>query len=117
MSNAITVTVPHDLGVQAAKTRVSEQLTKMQRDYVDKVAHSEVTWAGDIAKVRVTALGQTATAEITVLKDLLRIDVQLPWLLAVLSGAVQQVISRNANEALRIGQAPKDDASAGRKTP
>ena len=117
MSNAITVTVPHDLGVEAAKARVSEQLTKMQREYVDKVAHSEVTWAGDVGTVRVTALGQTATAQITVLKDLLRIDVQLPWLLAALSGAVQQVISRNANDALRIGKASKNDSNGGRKTP
>ncbi len=117
MSNAITVTVPHDLGVEKAKARIGEQLTKMQRDYVDKVARSEVTWAGDVASVRVAALGQTATAQITVLKDLLRIDIQLPWLLAALSGKVQQVISRNADEALRLGHAPQSDASAGRKTP
>jgi hypothetical protein len=117
MSNAITVTVPHDLGVEAAKARVSEQLSKMQREYVDKVAHSEVTWAGDVGTVRVTALGQTATAQITVLKDLLRIDVQLPWVLAAISGKLQQFISSNAGDALRIGQAPKNDASAARKTP
>ncbi|TLG78930.1 polyhydroxyalkanoic acid system family protein [Methylocystis sp. B8] len=116
MSNAITVTVPHDLGVEWAKARVSEQLTKMQREYIDKVAHSEVSWEGDVATVRVKALGQAASAQITVLKDLLRIDIQLPWLLAALSGAVQQVISRNANEALRIGQS-KNDSSAERKTP
>lgn len=117
MSNAITVTVPHDLGVEKAKARVAEQLTRMQREYVDKVAHSEVTWAGDVATVHVRALGQAASAQITVLKDLLRIDVQLPWLLAALSGAVQQVISRNANEALRIGNASKNDSNGGRKTP
>lgn len=117
MSNAITVTVPHDLSVEAAKARVSEQLTNMQREYIDKVAHSEVTWAGDVATVRVTALGQTATAQIAVLKDLLRIDVHLPWLLAALSSTVQQVISRNAKEALQIGHASKDDASGARKTP
>ena len=117
MSNAITVTVPHDLGVEAAKARVSEQLARMQREYVDKVAHSEVTWAGDVGTVRVTALGQTATAQITVLKDLLRIDVQLPWVLAAISGKLQQVISRNAGDALRIGQASQNDSNAARKTP
>ncbi|MGD9543297.1 MAG: polyhydroxyalkanoic acid system family protein [Methylocystis sp.] len=117
MSNAITVTVPHTLSVEAAKARISEQLTKMQREYIDKVAHSEVTWAGDVATVRVSALGQAASAQITVLKDLLRIDVQLPWLLAALSGTVQQVISRNASDALRISHASKDDSSGARKTP
>ncbi|MFO1102609.1 MAG: polyhydroxyalkanoic acid system family protein [Methylocystis sp.] len=117
MPNAITITVPHKLGVEAAKARISEQLTKMQRAYVDKVAHSEVTWAGDVATVRVAALGQTATAQIAVLNDLLRIDIQLPWVLAALSGKVQQVIARNADEALRLGHGSKDDSSAARKTP
>jgi putative polyhydroxyalkanoate system protein len=117
MPNAITITVPHNLGVEAAKARVSDQLTKMQRDYVNMVAHSEVTWAGDVATVRVTALGQTVTAQVAVLNDLLRVDIQLPWLLAALSGTVQQIVSRNANEALRISHASKDDSSAARKTP
>jgi len=117
MSNAITVTVPHNLGVETAKARISEQLTKMQRDYVDKVAHSEVAWAGDVATVRVAALGQTATAQITVLKDLLRVDVQLPWVLAAISGKIQEFVTRNANDVLRIGPASKNDSSAARKTP
>jgi hypothetical protein len=30
---------------------------------------------------------------------------------------VQQIISRNADEALRIGHASKDDPTAARKTP
>lgn len=106
MSNAITVTVPHDLGVETAKARIAEQLTKLQRDYVDKIASSEVAWAGDVANIRVSMLGQTATAQITVLKDLLRVDVQLPWLLASLSGKVQDLIAHNANDALRIGRTP-----------
>lgn len=106
MSNAITVTVPHNLGVEAAKARIAEQLTRMQRDYVDKIGHSEVAWAGDVATIRVATLGQTATAQIAVMNDLLRIDVQLPWILSALSGKVQELVSRNANDALRIGHTP-----------
>jgi hypothetical protein len=106
MSNTITVTVPHNLGVETAKTRVADQLTKLQRDYVDKVAHSDVTWAGDVATINVTALGQQAGAQITVLPDLLRIDVKLPWVLAALSGKIQELVTRNANDVVRIGNTP-----------
>ena len=104
MSNTITVTVPHSLGVETAKKRLSERIEMLQRDYVDKFASSEVTWAGDVATIHVAALGQTATAKITVLSDMARVDVQLPWLLARLSGKVQELISRNANDVLRIGK-------------
>ncbi len=103
MTNKITVTVPHSLGVEGAKARISERLEKLQRDYVEKIAHSQVSWAGDVANVRVDAFGQTATAQIIVLADMARVEIQLPWLLAALSGKVQQLVSHNASDALRIG--------------
>jgi hypothetical protein len=102
MANTITVTVPHDLGVETAKKRLAERIEALQREYVDKVAKSEVTWSGDVATIHVAALGQTATAEMTVLAEMVRIEVQLPWLLAKLSGALQGFISHNANDVLRI---------------
>ncbi|WP_363349702.1 polyhydroxyalkanoic acid system family protein [Methylocystis echinoides] len=104
MQNTITVTVPHDMSVETAKKRLAERLETLQREYVDKVAHSEVTWAGDVATIKVTALGQQATAQMTVLADMVRIDVQLPWLLAAIAGRVKDVIARNANDVLKIGK-------------
>jgi hypothetical protein len=103
MANTITVTVPHNLGVEAAKKRLAGRIETLQREYVDKLAHSEVSWTGDVAAIRVTALGQTATAQMTVLPDAVRIEAHLPWLLAALSGKLQGFISQNANDVLRIG--------------
>lgn len=104
MANTITITVPHDLGVEAAKKRLAERMEALRREYVDKLAHSEVTWSGDVATVRASALGQTATAQITVLASLVRIEVQLPWLLATLAGRVQNVLASNATDVLKIGK-------------
>lgn len=104
MANTITITVPHNLGVETAKKRLAEKLDQLKREYVDKVAHSEVTWAGDIATIRVSALGQQATAQMNVLADMVRIEVQLPWILAALTGKIQDFVSRNANDVLKIGK-------------
>jgi len=103
MSKPIVVTLPHSLGVEAARKRVAERITQMQREYMDKVAHSEVSWAGDRANLKVSALGQTATAQIDVLADALRIEVQLPWILAALSNKVQDVLTSNAKDSLKLG--------------
>jgi hypothetical protein len=102
MSNTITVTIPHRLGLEAAKAQARTRLEKMQRDYVDKIAHSEINWSGDIAHIRVDALGQSATAQVSIFADHARVDVQLPWLFAALSGRVQQIVHQNASEALKI---------------
>ncbi len=104
MQNTITVTVPHNLGIETAKKRLAERLEMLQRDYVDKIAHSEVTWSGDVATIKVSALGQQATAQMNVLPEMVRIEVQLPWLLAAIAGKVQDFISRNASDVLRIGK-------------
>ena len=104
MTNTFTIAVPHNLGVEAAKKRLSERMEALQREYVDKIAKSEVRWSGDVATVRVAAMGQNATAQITVLADLVRIEVQLPWLLATLAGRVQNVLAHNASDVLKIGK-------------
>ncbi len=107
MSNTITVTIPHRLGLEGARARARTRLEKMQHDYVDKIAHSEINWSGDVAHIRVDALGHTATAQVFVFADHARVDVQLPWLLAALSGKLQQLIHHNASEALKIEHTSK----------
>ena len=103
MANSIIVSVPHNLGLEAAKKRVAERIEKMRRDYMDKVAQSEVNWSCDRADLRISAFGQTATAQVHVLADSLRIEVQLPFLLAVLSNKIHDVLTNNAKDALKLG--------------
>lgn len=103
MSKSIVVTLPHDLGAEAAKKRIAERIDVLRRDYVDKLAYSEINWTGDRADLRVVAFGQTTTAQLDVMADSLRIEVQLPWILAALSNKIQGVLTSNAQESLRLG--------------
>ena len=106
MSNSIVITLPHRLGAEEAKKRISGGIELLRRDYIDKLAHSEVNWNGDTANLRVVAFGQTATAQICVMSDALRIEVQLPGILAALTGKIQGVLQSSAEESLRIGHTP-----------
>ncbi len=103
MSKAIVVTVPHNLGAETAKQRVASHIDQLRKDYVDKIAHSEIVWTGNRADMRVSALGQMTTVQIDVLNDSLRIEVQLPWILSALSGAIQNALTSNARDSLRLG--------------
>jgi hypothetical protein len=107
MQKTISITLPHALGVAEAKRRVQDQLERMRKEYVDKVGHSQVSWTGDEAKVDVAALGQAASATIAVLPDALRIEVELPWVLAALSSKVQGFLQANASDALRLTHTKK----------
>jgi isopentenyl diphosphate isomerase/L-lactate dehydrogenase-like FMN-dependent dehydrogenase len=92
MSNAIVITVPHNLGVAEAKRRIAEQLEHLRHDYIDKLAYSEVNWNADTADLRVVAFGQTVTGKICIMSDSLRIEVQLPWILAPFTSKIQGVL-------------------------
>jgi Putative polyhydroxyalkanoic acid system protein (PHA_gran_rgn) len=106
MSNSIVITLPHRLGAAEAKKRIAERMEILRRDYLDSLAYTEVSWNGDTADVRVTALGQTVIGKICVMSDNLRIEVQLPWFLAALTGSIQNVLKNNAEDSLRIGHTP-----------
>ena len=54
----------------------------------------EETWSGDSLTLRVSALGQSANGVIEVADDHLRLEVQLPWLLAKLGETIKGVVRR-----------------------
>jgi hypothetical protein len=106
MSNSIVITLPHRLGAEEAKKRIAGGIELLRRDYIDKLASSEANWIGNTANIRVVAFGQTATGQVYVMNDAVRIEVQLPWFLAALTGKVQGVLKTNAEDSLRIGHTP-----------
>jgi len=106
MTKSIVITVPHNHSVPEAKRRIAEGLETLRSTYVDKVAASRVTWTGDRADIAVVAFGQTVSAELQVLPESVRIEVRLPWFLAVLGNKVQGVLTTSASEALKIEHHP-----------
>lgn len=106
MAKSIVITVPHNLTAQEAKRRIAEGMESLRNVYVEKLAYSEATWTGDRADLRILALGQTITAQLHVLAESVRIEVQLPWILAALGNRIQGILAANARESLKIEHQP-----------
>ena len=107
MSRSINMSFPHDLGVPEAKKRISERFDLMKTQYIDKVGQAELVWTGDIANLRASAIGQTATARIDVQPANIVVVIELPWLLAAMANKVEGLLQKNAAETLRIGTTKK----------
>lgn len=107
MSRSIVMTFPHDFAVAEAKKRIAERFDALKAQYVDKIGHAEMVWVGDVAHLRVAAIGQTATAEIEVKANDIRVEVHLPWLLAAMANKVEGLLKKNAQETLKIGTTKK----------
>ncbi len=107
MSRSITMSFPHELSVPEAKKRISERFDLLKTQYIDKVGRAELAWVGDVAHLRASAIGQTATAEIEVQPANIRVEIHLPWLLAAMAGKVEGLLKSNAKDTLRIGTTKK----------
>ncbi len=107
MAKSIVLTFPHDLSVAEAKRRITEQVAVVKTAYIDKIGKGEIAWVGDVAHLRVSAIGQTTTAEIDVKPAQIRVEVHLPWLLAAMANKIEGVLKSNAQEALRIAPTKK----------
>jgi hypothetical protein len=105
MDKPIVVTVPHSLGAEAAKIRVSKGLERLRSD-LNKLAHTEVNWSGDRADVRISALGQTLTAQLDVHDDSLRIEARFLGILSGLMSKLSDGLISNVKGSLQLERAP-----------
>ena len=97
MTGTISLATKNDLGVAEAKRRVSDGFAQLKADYLDRIGGTaEMTWEGDTAHVGVKALAQDATAQVAVTADEIKLEIQLPWLLAGFSGMIEALIRDRA---------------------
>lgn len=99
MNEPVTVTVSHRLGRAEAVRRLEEGLARSQGHLGPMIRIEDPQWEGDRLRFRMSALGQSASANIDVLDDLLRIEVALPWLLA---RAAKHLLPAMRDEATKL---------------
>ena len=94
MSKPVVVTIPHQLGKEEARRRLQGGVVKLREQFGDKLGQIEDTWAGDHADFRVSVLGQTVTGALDVLETEVRVEVQLPWMLAMVAEKAKGLIQK-----------------------
>ncbi len=94
MSKPVVVTIPHQLGKEEARRRLQTGMGRLRSQFGDKLGSIEDTWTGDHADFRVSVLGQSVTGGLDVGESEVRVEVNLPWILAMVAekakGLIQQ---------------------------
>jgi hypothetical protein len=96
VSQPLTVSIPHRLGKEEALRRLQAGIDKVRANYGHLFAVQEESWAGNLLRFRVSALGQAASGTLEVLEDRVDLQLHLPWLLARLAGAIQPLVRKEA---------------------
>jgi putative polyhydroxyalkanoate system protein len=85
MSKPLIVEIPHQLGREEARRRLEAGIGQLKTKFGDKLTAVDESWAGDHLDVTIRALGQAVTAALDVENERVRLEVQLPWMLAMLA--------------------------------
>lgn len=84
MARPVTITISHELGRAGAANRLRSGIdTIRHRLGMVRMQLVEESWEGDSLRFGVAALGQTVNGRVDVEDSLVRIEVMLPWMLAV----------------------------------
>jgi hypothetical protein len=94
MSKPLIVSIPHNLGKEEALRRLRGGVTRLKSQFGDKIASVDETWSGDRMDFRVGAMGQTVNGHLDVQQDQVRVEVQLPWLLAMVAEKAKNFIQK-----------------------
>ena len=94
MSKPVVVSIPHQLGKEEAHRRLKGGMGRLREQFGDKLGQIEDTWTGDHADVRLTVLGQSVTGGLDVMDTEVRVEVQLPWMLAMLAEKAKGLIQK-----------------------
>ena len=94
MTKPLIVSIPHSLGKAEATRRLQTGVSRMKTQFGGQIASFDEQWAEDRMTFRVGAMGQTVAGHLDVLEDAVRVEVQLPWIIAMVAEKAKTFIQK-----------------------
>ena len=94
MAEPVVVTIPHKFGKEEAIRRLKNGFGNVRSTLGENFVVLTDNWAGDHLDFRASLLGQTTTGMADVGDNSVRLEVQLPWILAMLANKAKAVIQK-----------------------
>jgi len=107
MSRPVVVTIPHRLSRQEAVRRLKTGFSNVRSSFGQGFVVVKDEWAGDHLDFRASLLGQTTTGSVDVADDHVRLEVQLPWVLALLADKAKALVQREGRLMLEKPSDPR----------
>ena len=96
----IQLSVPHQLGQDEAKSRISKLIAETRDKFGHKVTDLEEAWTGNADAFRFRALGFAIEGRLDVQPAEVLIDINFPWAALPFKGRVESEILKHARELL-----------------
>ena len=103
---SLTLSIPHRLTRAEAKRRIQEELVRLKGQYGAMLGNIEERWTGDTLAFSLTVTGVTLSGHVYVEDQVVRLDIPLPWPLAMLAGGVKHQIEQQGRKLLGSSKPP-----------
>ncbi len=90
MPKRLTISVPHDLGAAEVRRRIDLHMDwAVRRLEEEKIQVAAEAWSGNRRTFSGSGYGQTASVALAVADDALHVEAHLPWMLGLLTPAIE----------------------------
>ena len=100
MERPIDVDIPHQLGRDEAHRRIANNIHKLKDHIPGGAGHIDAGWAGERLTLNVHAMGQSVEALIDVEDSKVHCCIQLPGMLALFAGPIEQMLKLKGRDLL-----------------
>jgi hypothetical protein len=94
MTQPVVVTIPHRLGKDEAKRRLQAGFTNVRTNVGETFVVLKDAWSGEHLDFEASLLGQSTNGKVDVADDHVRLEVQLPWVLAMLANKAKALVEK-----------------------
>jgi putative polyhydroxyalkanoate system protein len=99
MPKPVAVEIPHHLTQEEAKARLTNGLTDARAKYGNYISGLQTNWNGDRMEFSGTVMAQRLSGRIDVLPQSVRVEIDLPTLLAMMA---QKLIPKIKTEGQKL---------------
>ena len=96
---SLSLSIPHQLSRADARRKTEELVAQFQQQAAG-LGHVQEHWNGDTMDFTVVFMGMPVTGQAQVEDRAVRMEVEMPWLLAKLAGSFQQTLEHQGRQLL-----------------
>ena len=99
-NKTIAISIPHRLTQDEARRRLQTGIAEMKTRFAGQVANIDETWTGNTVAFKFAVMGQAVTGRAEVLPEAVKLDVDLPWMLAMLADKIRPKVEEEGRRLL-----------------
>ena len=99
-TKSIKISIPHRLSREEAARRLQSGIADFRTQYASSLAKMDERWTGDHMDFTASAFGQSINGRIDVRDSAVDVEVDLPWLFAVLAEKIKGQVTQAGQKLL-----------------